>query len=186
MESALAQIRQELPAGVEIQQYADQPRVVAASIWEFERAFLEALAIVLAVSFLFPGWRTGIVVAASVPLVLGLVAAVMYAAGWNLDRISLGALIIALGLLVDDAIIAVEMMVVKLEQGWDRLRAATYAYSSTAFPMLTGTLVTAAGSCRSGLRSRLPASTPAASSGSWASRSSCRGWWRWSSPRIWA
>jgi multidrug efflux pump len=145
MEARLAQIRRELPAGVEIQQYADQPKVVAASIWEFERAFLEALAIVLAVSFLFLGWRTGIVVAASVPLVLGLVAAVMYAAGWNLDRISLGALIIALGLLVDDAIIAVEMMVVKLEQGWDRLQAATYAYSSTAFPMLTGTLVTAAG-----------------------------------------
>jgi multidrug efflux pump len=145
MDARMAQIRQELPAGVEIQQYADQPRVVADSIWEFERAFLEALAIVLAVSFLFLGWRTGIVVAASVPLVLGLVAAVMVAAGWNLDRISLGALIIALGLLVDDAIIAVEMMVVKLEQGWDRLEAATYAYTSTAFPMLTGTLVTAAG-----------------------------------------
>ncbi len=145
IDERMTQIRQELPAGVEVQQYADQPRVVAASIWEFERAFLEALAIVLAVSFLFLGWRTGIVVAASVPLVLGLVAAVMYAAGWNLDRISLGALIIALGLLVDDAIIAVEMMVVKLEQGWDRLQAATYAYKSTAFPMLTGTLVTAAG-----------------------------------------
>jgi multidrug efflux pump subunit AcrB len=145
LEQRLAQIRQEMPAGVEIQQYADQPRVVAESVWEFERSFLEALAIVLAVSFLFLGWRTGIVVAASVPLVLALVAAVMYAAGWNLDRISLGALIIALGLLVDDAIIAVEMMVVKLEEGWDRLRAATYAYTSTAFPMLTGTLVTAAG-----------------------------------------
>ncbi|MET4575395.1 efflux RND transporter permease subunit [Ottowia thiooxydans] len=146
---ALAQqvekVRQELPAGLDIQQYADQPRVVAESIWEFERAFLEALAIVLAVSFLFLGWRTGLVVAASVPLVLSLVAAVMYAAGWNLDRISLGALIIALGLLVDDAIIAVEMMVVKLEEGWDRVPAATFAYTSTAFPMLTGTLVTAAG-----------------------------------------
>jgi multidrug efflux pump len=145
LEQRLAQVRQELPAGVDIQQYADQPRVVAESVWEFERSFLEALAIVLAVSFLFLGWRTGIVVAASVPLVLGLVAAVMYAAGWNLDRISLGALIIALGLLVDDAIIAVEMMVVKLEEGWDRLSAATYAYTSTAFPMLTGTLITAAG-----------------------------------------
>jgi len=145
LEQRLAQVRQELPAGVEIQQYADQPRVVSESVWEFERSFLEALAIVLAVSFLFLGWRTGIVVAASVPLVLALVAAVMYAAGWNLDRISLGALIIALGLLVDDAIIAVEMMVVKLEEGWDRLRAATYAYTSTAFPMLSGTLVTAAG-----------------------------------------
>ncbi|HKW83617.1 MAG TPA: efflux RND transporter permease subunit [Burkholderiaceae bacterium] len=145
LEQRLAQIKQEMPAGIEIQQYADQPRVVADSVWEFERSFLEALAIVLAVSFVFLGWRTGIVVAASVPLVLALVAAVMYAAGWNLDRISLGALIIALGLLVDDAIIAVEMMVVKLEEGWDRLRAATYAYTSTAFPMLTGTLVTAAG-----------------------------------------
>lgn len=145
LDERLAQVRQELPAGVEIQQYADQPRVVAESVWEFERSFLEALAIVLAVSFLFLGWRTGIVVAASVPLVLGLVAAVMHAAGWALDRISLGALIIALGLLVDDAIIAVEMMVVKLEEGWDRLRAATYAYTTTALPMLTGTLVTAAG-----------------------------------------
>jgi multidrug efflux pump len=145
LDERLAQLRQELPAGVEIQQYADQPRVVADSVWEFERVFLEALAIVLAVSFLFLGWRTGIVVAASVPLVLGLVAGVMYAAGWNLDRISLGALIIALGLLVDDAIIAVEMMVVKLEQGWDRMRAATHVYTSTAFPMLTGTLITAAG-----------------------------------------
>jgi multidrug efflux pump len=145
LEQRLVQVRQELPAGVEIQQYADQPRVVEESVWEFERSFLEALAIVLTVSFVFLGWRTGIVVAASVPLVLALVAAVMHAAGWNLDRISLGALIIALGLLVDDAIIAVEMMVVKLEEGWDRLRAATYAYTSTAFPMLTGTLVTAAG-----------------------------------------
>ncbi|CAN7463293.1 efflux RND transporter permease subunit [Variovorax sp. LjRoot130] len=145
LDERLAQVRQELPAGVQIQQYADQPRVVAESVWEFERSFLEALAIVLAVSFLFLGWRTGIVVAASVPLVLGLVAAVMHAAGWALDRISLGALIIALGLLVDDAIIAVEMMVVKLEEGWDRLRAATYAYTTTALPMLTGTLVTAAG-----------------------------------------
>lgn len=145
LEQQLEKVRQGLPVGVEIQQYADQPRVVAESVWEFERAFLEALAIVLAVSFLFLGWRTGLVVAASVPLVLALVAAVMYAAGWNLDRISLGALIIALGLLVDDAIIAVEMMVVKLEEGWDRMRAATYAYTSTAFPMLTGTLITAAG-----------------------------------------
>ncbi|MEP6875951.1 MAG: efflux RND transporter permease subunit [Burkholderiales bacterium] len=145
LEQRMAQVRQELPAGVDIQQYADQPRVVAESVWEFERSFLEALAIVLAVSFLFLGWRTGIVVAASVPLVLGLVATVMYLAGWALDRISLGALIIALGLLVDDAIIAVEMMMVKLEQGWDRLEAASHAYTTTAFPMLTGTLVTAAG-----------------------------------------
>ncbi len=141
----IEQIRPQLPAGVDIQQYADQPRVVSESVWEFERSFLEALAIVLAVSFLSLGVRTGIVVAISVPLVLGLVATVMHLAGWALDRISLGALIIALGLLVDDAIIAVEMMVVKLEEGWDRLQAATYAYTSTAMPMLTGTLVTAAG-----------------------------------------
>ncbi|RTL24593.1 MAG: efflux RND transporter permease subunit [Burkholderiales bacterium] len=145
LQAKLAEVRRQLPAGVSIEQYADQPRVVSESVWEFERSFLEALAIVLAVSFVALGWRTGIVVAASVPLVLGLVAAVMYALGWNLDRISLGALIIALGLLVDDAIIAVEMMVVKLEEGWDRLRAATHAYTSTAFPMLSGTLITAAG-----------------------------------------
>ena len=141
----LEQVRAQLPAGVQIEQYADQPRVVAESVWEFERAFLEALAIVLAVCFLFLGWRTGIVVATSVPLVLGLVASVMYLVGWELDRISLGALIIALGLLVDDAIIVVEMMMVKLEEGADRLSAAVHAYSSTAFPMLSGTLITAVG-----------------------------------------
>lgn len=89
--------------------------MVDEAVWEFERSFLEALAIVLVVCFVALGWRTGIVVAASVPLVLGVVAIVMYLAGWALDRISLGALIIALGLLVDDAIIAVEMMVVKME-----------------------------------------------------------------------
>jgi multidrug efflux pump len=111
---------------VTVDKVADQPRIVDESVWEFEKAFLEALAIVLAVCFLFLGWRTGIVVAASVPLVLALVAIVMALMGWNLDRISLGALIIALGLLVDDAIIAVEMMVVKIEQGWDRVRAATF------------------------------------------------------------
>ena len=97
------------------------------------------------VSFLSLGWRAGIVVALSVPLVLAIVLTIMYAAGIDLHRITLGALIIALGLLVDDAIIAIEMMVVKMEQGWDRARAATFAWTSTAFPMLTGTLVTAAG-----------------------------------------
>ncbi len=145
LDARMTTVRASLPVGVEVEKYADQPRVVAESVWEFERSFLEALAIVLAVSFVALGMRAGLVVAASVPLVLGLVAAVMYAAGWNLDRISLGALIIALGLLVDDAIIAVEMMVVKLEEGWDRMRAATFAYTSTAFPMLTGTLLTVAG-----------------------------------------
>lgn len=145
LKAAVDALRQDLPVGIDLEQYADQPQIVSDSVWEFERAFLEALAIVMAVSFLALGWRTGVVVAASVPLVLGLVAVVMHAKGWTLDRISLGALIIALGLLVDDAIIAVEMMVVKIEEGWSRVKAATFAYSSTAFPMLTGTLVTVAG-----------------------------------------
>src|SRR5438477_7366377 len=126
-------------------QIADQPKNVGHSVSEFVESFVEALGIVLLVSFLSLGWRTGIVVALSVPLVLGIVFVVMYAAGLELHRITLGALIIALGLLVDDAIIAIEMMVVKMEQGFDRARAATYAWTSTAFPMLTGTLVTAAG-----------------------------------------
>jgi multidrug efflux pump subunit AcrB len=107
--------------------------------------FVEALGIVLLVSFLSLGWRAGIVVALSVPLVLAIVLTIMYAAGIDLHRITLGALIIALGLLVDDAIITIEMMVVKMEQGFERGRAATFAWTSTAFPMLTGTLVTAAG-----------------------------------------
>jgi multidrug efflux pump subunit AcrB len=145
LDERMAALQAALPLGVAVDKVADQPKIVDDSVWEFEKAFLEALAIVLAVCFLFLGWRTGIVVAASVPLVLALVAIVMAAMGWNLDRISLGALIIALGLLVDDAIIAVEMMVVKIEQGWDKVRAATFAYTSTAFPMLTGTLVTVAG-----------------------------------------
>ncbi|WP_342360013.1 efflux RND transporter permease subunit [Terrarubrum flagellatum] len=134
-----------VPQGVEFERIADQPKVVDHAVEEFIRSFGEALAIVMAVSFLSLGWRTGIVVAMSVPLVLAMVFMVMNASGWDLHRITLGALIIALGLLVDDAIIAVEMMVVKMEQGWDRMKAASYAWTSTAFPMLTGTLVTAAG-----------------------------------------
>ena len=135
----------ELPVGIDVTQIADQPHVVKESVSEFVETFAEALVIVLVVSFLSLGWRTGIVVALSVPLVLAIVLLVMYATGLDLHRITLGALIIALGLLVDDAIIAIEMMVVKMEQGWDRARAATFAWTSTAFPMLTGTLVTAAG-----------------------------------------
>lgn len=145
VEARMTTIRADLPAGITLEKYADQPTVVEESVWEFERSFVEALAIVLAVSFLALGRRAGLVVAASVPLVLAIVLVIMYLAGWSLDRISLGSLIIALGLLVDDAIIAVEMMVVKMEQGWDRVKAATFAYTSTAFPMLTGTLVTIAG-----------------------------------------
>jgi multidrug efflux pump subunit AcrB len=133
------------PIGIEIGHVADQPKVVDKAIKEFVISFLEALVIVLVVSFLSLGWRTGIVVAASVPLVLGIVFVIMAMMGMDLNRISLGALIIALGLLVDDAIIAVEMMVVKMEQGWDRIKAAGAAWDLTAFPMLTGTLVTAAG-----------------------------------------
>jgi multidrug efflux pump subunit AcrB len=135
----------ELPVGIDVTQIANQPHIVDESVSEFVETFAEALVIVLVVSFLSLGWRTGIVVALSVPLVLAIVLLVMYATGLDLHRITLGALIIALGLLVDDAIIAIEMMVVKMEQGWDRTRAATFAWTSTAFPMLTGTLVTAAG-----------------------------------------
>ncbi|MGM4966493.1 efflux RND transporter permease subunit [Tardiphaga sp. 1201_B9_N1_1] len=134
-----------VPQGVNVEQIADQPLVVEHAVGEFTHSFIEALGIVLFVSFLALGWRTGIVVALSVPLVLGIVFMVMNAMGMDLHRITLGALIIALGLLVDDAIIAVEMMVVKMEQGWDRVRAASFAWESTAFPMLTGTLITAVG-----------------------------------------
>jgi multidrug efflux pump subunit AcrB len=145
LKKAMKEITAELPVGIEITQVADQPHIVDGSVSEFLKTFIEALGIVLLVSFLTLGWRTGIVVALSVPLVLAIVFIVMYAGGLDLHRITLGALIIALGLLVDDAIIAIEMMVVKMEQGYSRAEAATFAWSSTAFPMLTGTLVTAAG-----------------------------------------
>jgi multidrug efflux pump subunit AcrB len=144
IENAVAKVQAEMPYGVELERVADQPTVVSESIWEFERSLMEALAIVLAVSLLSLGWRTGIVVGLSVPIVLGAVALVMLAAGWNLERVSLGSLIIALGLLVDDGIIAVEMMVVKMEEGWDRLKAAAYSYAATAMPRLTGALITVA------------------------------------------
>ena len=145
VEKAKNEFMAAVPQGVNVELVADQPAVVERAVGEFVHSFIEALAIVLLVSFLALGWRTGIVVAASVPLVLAIVFIVMNAMSLDLHRITLGALIIALGLLVDDAIIAVEMMVVKMEQGWDRVRAASFAWESTAFPMLTGTLVTAAG-----------------------------------------
>jgi len=141
----LAEIEPTLPLGVHFTVINDQSEVVAADITDFQTEFLAALAIVLLVSFISLGWRTGIVVAISVPLVLAGVFVGMKLLGIDLQRISLGAMIIALGLLVDDAIIAVETMTVKLDQGWDRFRAGSFAYTSTAFPMLTGTLVTAAG-----------------------------------------
>lgn len=134
-----------VPQGINVELIADQPKIVEHAVSEFLHSFMEALAIVLFVSFVALGWRTGIVVALSVPLVLAIVFIVMNVMSLDLNRITLGALIIALGLLVDDAIIAVEMMAVKMEQGWDRIRAASFAWESTAFPMLTGTLVTAAG-----------------------------------------
>lgn len=135
----------DLPLGVEVTQASDQADIVEHAFDEFIHTFIEALVIVLVVSFVTLGLRTGIVVALSVPIVLAVVFVIMQAMGLNFDRITLGALIIALGLLVDDAIIAVEMMVVKIEQGYDRIAAASAAWSSTAFPMLTGTLVTAVG-----------------------------------------
>ncbi|MGA8992630.1 MAG: efflux RND transporter permease subunit, partial [Rhodoplanes sp.] len=144
IEKTVAQVQAELPYGVELERVADQPTVVAESIWEFERSLLEALAIVLAVCLISLGWRTGVVVGLSVPIVLGVVALAMLAMGWNLERISLGSLIIALGLLVDDGIIAVEMMIVKMEEGWDRVKAAAYSYAATAMPRLTGALITVA------------------------------------------
>jgi len=145
LSAAVARVHAALPVGVEIHAVSDQPAVVHDSVHEFSKSLFEAIVIVLAVSFVSLGFRTGIVVALSIPLVLAMTFLAMYAFGIDLQRISLGALIIALGLLVDDAIIAVEMMALKLEQGWDRVRAATFAYTTTAFPMLTGTLITAAG-----------------------------------------
>lgn len=145
LEAELKSIEADLPAGAAVHMVSFQPHIVKESVGEFTKSFVEALLIVLVVSFLSLGLRTGIVVALSVPLVLAVVFIIMNALGMTLDRISLGALILALGLLVDDAIISVEMMVVKLEEGWDRVRAATFAWTSTAFPMLTGTLITAAG-----------------------------------------
>ena len=140
----MARIGAELPLGIKLHVVANQPAVVEESIQLFQSSLGEAILIVLAVSFLSLGWRTGMVVALSIPLVLMITFFAMKIFGIDLQRISLGALVIGLGLLVDDAIIAVEMMVVKMEQGWDRFKAATFAYTSTAFPMLTGTLITAA------------------------------------------
>src|SRR6516165_8136032 len=141
----LHQIEHELPVGVELGKVSDQAQVVAKSIREFLEALGLAIVIVLVVSLLALGWRAGLVVALTIPLVLAATFFVMSLMGIDLHRISLGALIIALGLLVDDAMIAVEMMERKLEEGHDKLAAATFAYHSTAFPMLTGTLITVAG-----------------------------------------
>jgi multidrug efflux pump len=145
LDSTVAGIRPTLPVGLDLDRVADQPRAVARSVGEFVDTLGEAVLIVLLVSFFSLGLRTGLVVALSIPLVLALTFAAMKLFGIDLHKISLGALVLALGLLVDDAIIAVEMMAIKMEQGLDRMSAAAFAYSSTAFPMLTGTLITAAG-----------------------------------------
>jgi multidrug efflux pump len=145
LKERLARVTAELPVGLESHLVADQPQIVEEAVGEFIKTLIEAIAIVLGVSFLSLGWRPGIVVAIAIPLVLAVTFVVMKLTGVSLQRISLGALIIGLGLLVDDAMIAVEMMVSKLEEGADKVTAATFAYTSTAFPMLTGTLVTIAG-----------------------------------------
>ena len=145
LRNMVSQLAADLPTGLEVHSVADQPKKVQDSLELFVVSLGEAIAIVLAVSFISLGWRTGTVVALSIPLVLAITFALMKVFAIDLHRISLGALVISLGLLVDDAIIAAEMMVVKMEQGWDRFRAATFSYTSTAFPMLTGTLITAAG-----------------------------------------
>jgi multidrug efflux pump len=145
VEHAMAEITANLPVGIEPTLVADQPITVEHAVDDFMEALWEAVAIVLAVSLVSLGLRAGAVVALAIPLVLAAVFMAMSFAGIDLQRISLGALIIALGLLVDDAMITVEMMVTHLEQGDDKEKAATFAYTSTAFPMLTGTLVTVAG-----------------------------------------
>uniref|UniRef100_UPI0040486C79 efflux RND transporter permease subunit n=1 Tax=Orrella sp. TaxID=1921583 RepID=UPI0040486C79 len=141
----LALERKELPLGMSLTQITNQADAIAQAVDLFQIKFLVAMAVVMAVSVLAIGLRAGLIVGLSIPLTLGLTFVLMKLTGMNLDRISLGALIIALGLLVDDAIIAIEMMIVKMEQGWDRVRAASHAWEVTAAPMLFGTLVTVAG-----------------------------------------
>jgi multidrug efflux pump len=145
LEKELTRIESDVPIGIDVHRVANQPAVVEESVGHFTRGLFEAIAIVLIVSLVSLGLRAGLVVAISIPLVLAITFVFMQIFGISLQRISLGALIIALGLLVDDAMIAVEMMVKKFEEGWTKFRAATYAYTSTAFPMLTGTLVSCAG-----------------------------------------
>jgi multidrug efflux pump len=145
VEATYERFSSSLPYGVSVDQISNQPEVVTDAIGEFMRALIEALLIVLVVSFLSIGWRSGLVIAIAIPLVLSATFAIMYELGIDLQRISLGALIIALGLLVDDAMIVVELMERKLEEGLVKVDAASFAYTSTAFPMLTGTLITTAG-----------------------------------------
>ncbi|HEY1070786.1 MAG TPA: efflux RND transporter permease subunit [Thermomonas sp.] len=157
LEAEFQRLQKTLPVGMQLRKVSDQPQAVHEAVGEFVRVLAEAVAIVLLVSFFSLGLRTGMVVAVSIPLVLAMTFTVMHVFDIGLHKISLGALVLALGLLVDDAIIAVEMMAIKMEQGYSRLKAASFAWESTAFPMLTGTLVTAAGF--------LPIATAASSTG---------------------
>lgn len=145
LNQTIHQVQQQLPVGLTLSTVTSQPKIVSNSVQDFVKSLVEALVIVLGVSLLSLGLRTGVVVAISIPIVMAATFLVMHYFDIGLHKISLGALILALGLLVDDAIIAVEMMSSKMEQGWDRIRSASFAYTSTAMPMLTGTLVTVAG-----------------------------------------
>ncbi len=157
LDAEFERLQKTLPAGMQLRKVSDQPHAVEESVGEFVQVLTEAVVIVLLVSFFSLGLRTGLVVGVTIPLVLAMTFFVMHYFDIGLHKISLGALVLALGLLVDDAIIAVEMMATKMEQGYDRLRAASFAWESTAFPMLTGTLITAAGF--------LPIATAASSTG---------------------
>ena len=145
IDTKLKELKTMIPAGLSLDQVSNQPHIVKESIGDFSQSLFEAIAIVLLVSFASLGIRTGIVVALTIPVVVSTTFVLMYENGIYLHKVSLGALILALGLLVDDAIIVVEMMSVKLEEGFNHWRAATFAYESTAFPMLSGTLITCAG-----------------------------------------
>ncbi|HEY0561843.1 MAG TPA: efflux RND transporter permease subunit, partial [Methylophilus sp.] len=145
LDAKIAQLQAQLPVGLTLSTVTSQPKIVSHSVQDFVRSLIEALVIVLGVSLLSLGLRTGIVVAIVIPVVMATTFLLMHQFNIGLHKISLGALILALGLVVDDAIIAVEMMSSKMEQGWDRVSAASFAYTSTAMPMLTGTLVTVAG-----------------------------------------
>lgn len=160
LDAEFERLQKTLPAGMQLRKVSDQPQSVEESVGEFVQVLTEAVVIVLLVSFFSLGLRTGLVVGVTIPLVLAMTFFVMHYFDIGLHKISLGALVLALGLLVDDAIIAVEMMATKMEQGYDRLRAASFAWESTAFPMLTGTLITAAGF--------LPIATAASSTGEYA------------------
>lgn len=157
LDKVTARVKQQLTVGLTLETVTSQPKIVANSVNDFVHSLIEALIIVLGVSLISLGFRSGIIVAITIPVVLASTFLIMYLLNIGLHKISLGALILALGLLVDDAIIAVEMMSSKMEQGWDRAKAASFAYSSTATPMLTGTLVTVAGF--------LPIATAASSTG---------------------